>query len=54
MIFVFLCLTPFSMRISRSIMLLQMELFHSILWLSNIPLFVCTTISLSFLMLMDT
>ena len=28
-------------------MLLQMALFHSILWLSNIPLYKCTTSSLS-------
>ena len=28
-------------------MLLQMALFHSFLWLSNIPLYMCTTFSLS-------
>ena len=31
MIFVFLCLTSLSMMIFRSIMLLQMALFHSLL-----------------------
>ena len=28
-------------------MLLQMALFHSFLWLSTIPLYICTTSSLS-------
>ena len=28
-------------------MLLQMALFHSFLWLNNIPLYICTTSSLS-------
>ena len=39
MIFIFIWLTSFSMVISSFIMLLQMALFHSFLWLS-IPLFV--------------
>ena len=38
MIFVFVWLTSLSMIISRSIHLLQMALFHSFLWLSNILL----------------
>ena len=40
MIFIFIWLTSFSMVISSFTMLLQMALFHSFLWLSNIPLFV--------------
>ena len=34
-------------------MLLQMALFHSFLWLSNIPLYICTTSSLSIPPLME-
>ena len=33
---------------------LQMTQFHSFLWLSNIPLYICTTSSLSIHLLMDT
>ena len=32
---------------------LQMTQFHSFLWLSNIPLYICTTTSLSIHLLMD-
>ena len=35
-------------------MLLQMAVFHSFLWLSNISLYVCATSSLFFLLLRDT
>ena len=35
-------------------MLPQIALFHSFLWLSNIPLYICTTSSLSTSLLMDT
>ena len=38
MIFVFLC-----MVISRSMHVLQMAIFHSVLWLSNILIYICTT-----------
>ena len=34
-------------------MLLQMALFHSFLWLSSIPLYICTTSSLSIHLSMD-
>ena len=34
-------------------MLLQMTLFHSFLWLSSIPLYTCTTSSLSIHLPMD-
>ena len=34
-------------------MLLQMALFHSFLWLSNIPLYICTTSSLPIPLRMD-
>ena len=34
-------------------MLLQMALFHSFLWLNNIPLYLCTSSSLSIPLLMD-
>ena len=33
---------------------LQMTQLHSFLWLSNIPLYICTTSSLSIHLLMDT
>ena len=33
------------MIISRSVLLLQMALFHSFLWLNGIPLYTCTTSS---------
>ena len=35
-----LCLTSLSMIISRSIYVVKMALFHSFLWLSNIPLYI--------------
>ena len=35
-------------------MLLQVALFHSFLWLINIPLFICTISSFSIHLLMDT
>ena len=38
---------------NHSSMLLQMALFHSFLWLSNSPLYMCTTSSLSTPPLMD-
>ena len=41
MIFIFLWFTSLSMIISRSIHILQMELLHSFLWLSNIPFYRC-------------
>ena len=40
------CLTSLRVKRSRLSMLLQMA-FHSFLWLSNIPLYICTTSSLS-------
>ena len=36
-----------------SSMMLQMALFHSFLWLSNIPLYICTSSSLPIPLLMD-
>ena len=53
MLFVFLCLTSLSMMMSRSVMLLHMTLFCSFLWLSGIPFYICTTLSLSNHLLMD-
>ena len=41
--FVVLCWTSLSMITCRSITLLQMALFHSFWWLSNIPLYMHTT-----------
>ena len=46
MIFVFVWLTSLSMISLGPTMLLQMALFHSVLWLSNIPLYICITFSL--------
>ena len=40
MIFLFICLTSLSLIISRYVMLLQMASFCSLLWLSNILLYV--------------
>ena len=42
MIFVFVWLTSLSMITSGFIMLLQMALVHSFLWLNSIPLYICT------------
>ena len=42
-----------SMIISRYIMLLQMALFHSFLWLCNIPQYICTIAFLSISLFMD-
>ena len=48
-------LLSLGMIISRSpSMLLQMVLFNSFLWLSSVPLSVCTTSSLPIPLLMDT
>ena len=47
-IFVFLWLTSLSTIISRSIQIAQRALFHSFLWLSNIPLCVCVRACHSF------
>ena len=44
MIFVFICLTSLSIIISRYVMLLQMASFCSLLWLSNILLYVCVCV----------
>ena len=45
MIFVCVWLISLNRKISRSSMLLQMALFHFFQWLSNIPLYICTTSS---------
>ena len=54
MVFVFLFLTTLlSIVISLGpSMLLQMALFRSFLWLRDIPLYICTTSSLSIYLLM--
>ena len=53
MIFVFLCLTSLSMIVSRSIHVAANGIISFFLWLSNIPLYICTTSSLSIPLLMD-
>ena len=52
MVFVFLRLTSLSMIMPGSIYLARKSIFHSFLWLSNIPFCICTT-SLSIPLLMD-
>ena len=53
MVFVFLCLTLLSMTISRSIHVAANGIILFFLWLSNIPLYICITSSLSIPLSMD-
>ena len=53
MIFVFLFLTSLCRQFLSSSMSQQMMPFHYFLWLSSIPLCICTTVSLFILLLMD-
>ena len=54
MVFVFLYLSSLCMTVSRSIHLTTNNSFHFFLWLSNIPLYICATTSLSIHLLIDT
>ena len=45
--FIFHCLTSLSMIILVPSLLLQVALFHSFLWLCNIPLCICTIVGAS-------
>ena len=55
-VFVFLCLVSLSTinALLSPFMLLQVARFHSFLWPKHIPLYICTTSSLSIYLLMAT
>ena len=54
MMFVFLYLADLSVIISKSFHVVANDIISIFLWLSNIPLYVCTMSSLSIPLLMDT
>ena len=56
-IILYLCLSDLVLLVWSSLgpsVLLQIALFHCLLWLSNIPLYVCTIFSRSIHLLVDT